>query len=310
MLAANGFRVGLVEVVDNNDIDREVTKFRPDVTIIEALWVVPSKFAVLTKLHPNVSWIVRLHSEAPFLAQEGVAIKWVSEYPKYPNVYVGVNSMEAYHQMLSFYPDKGLDTKRLVYLPTFYPAPRKPYYNKKFTGTTIHIACMGAIRILKNTLIQAQAAMRFADSKNWTLKFHINECLWEVEGNSPYRNIVNLFENTKHSLVQHDWMSHEDFIKFLGGIDIGMQVSFSETFCIIAADTVASGVPIVGSETIRWLDPDSQADTISIADISSTLTRAIKTGFFHRQLVKVNLENLQHDAADAETAWLDAMKAF
>src|SRR5688500_11649943 len=73
MLDSNGFTTKLVVVIDNNDIDREVTAFRPTHVIIEALWVVPSKFQILKKLHPSVKWIVRLHSEAPFLANEGIA---------------------------------------------------------------------------------------------------------------------------------------------------------------------------------------------------------------------------------------------
>jgi hypothetical protein len=307
MLSANGFTVKLVEVTDNNDIDREVFLFRPDVVIIEALWVVPSKFTVLQRLHPSVTWIVRIHSEAPFLSQESIAIDWVSQYPLFSNVYVGVNSLEAYQQFLSFYPDKGLPIGKILYLPTYYPAPVTPYYNKKFSGTTINVACMGAIRTLKDTLIQAMAAMRFADMKGYTLKFNINRCLWETEGWPIYLNVVNLFKGTKHTLVQYDWMTHEQFILFLSGIDLSMQVSFSETFCIVAADSVASGVPTVGSPTIRWLDPKSQANTISVSNISGTLIRAIKNGLFSKNLIKTNLKNLQNDAALSQKAWLTAM---
>ena len=59
MLNKNGIESHLVEVIDNNCIDREVTQYKPTHVIIEALWVVPSKFEVLTKLHPNVEWIIR-----------------------------------------------------------------------------------------------------------------------------------------------------------------------------------------------------------------------------------------------------------
>ena len=65
----------LVQVEDNNQIDKEVTLFRPDVCIIEAYWVVPEKFGVLIPLHPQVKWVVRNHSEIPFLAQEGIEVR-------------------------------------------------------------------------------------------------------------------------------------------------------------------------------------------------------------------------------------------
>ena len=53
MLEDDGIPSKVVEVVDNNCIDREVHKFRPTHVIIEALWVVPEKFSVLSKLHPK-----------------------------------------------------------------------------------------------------------------------------------------------------------------------------------------------------------------------------------------------------------------
>ncbi|MCX8008208.1 MAG: glycosyltransferase family 1 protein, partial [Patescibacteria group bacterium] len=73
----------LVEVVDNNFIDREVHLYKPSVVVIEALWVVPEKFTILQKLHPNVKWIIRIHSNLPFLANEGIAIEWLKEYVKH-----------------------------------------------------------------------------------------------------------------------------------------------------------------------------------------------------------------------------------
>jgi hypothetical protein len=307
MLEDNGIFAKVVEVCDNNDIDREVTRFKPDIVIIEALWVVPSKFAILQSLHPKVTWVVRIHSEAAFLAQEGIAIEWVSRYPLYMNVFVAVNSREAFTQFMSFFPDKGLPTSKLLYLPTYYPAPKKPLYNKKFSGTTISIACMGAVRQLKNSMIQAMAAMRFADDKGWTLRFHVNASLFNIEGNAPYRSIVSLFQGTRHTLVAHDWMDHKDFIDFLKEIDLGMQVSFSETFCIVAADIVACGIPIVGSHAIRWLEKKSMADAISIENIVAHLGRAIKNGVLPISLVQSNLKRLRAGAEKDKQAWLDAM---
>src|ERR1700688_2506570 len=66
MLNDSGVEAKLVIVNDNNDIDREVSNFQPDTVVIEALWVVPEKFDALKKLHPNVNWIVRIHSDLPF----------------------------------------------------------------------------------------------------------------------------------------------------------------------------------------------------------------------------------------------------
>lgn len=306
MLEASGFNVKLVEVIDNNGIDHEVDAFDPSIVIIEALWVVPAKFDVLTNLHPTVTWIVRVHSEAPFLAQEGISIDWLSQYPTVPNVFVAMNSREGFDEVMTFWAVKGLHAYKLLYLPTFYPAPRHPHYHKHFDGDTISIACMGAIRPLKNHLTQAIAAMNFVDEQGWTLRFHINVTRNEAGGNAPYRSVLSLFQGTSHQLVQHDWMTHEEFIDFLRQIDFGLQVSFSETFCIVAADLVASGIPTVGSRAIRWLDDGSKASTNSVQDIVEKMGNVLNND----GQVGENLENLQHDAEKARDEWLDVIGKF
>ena len=106
--------VDVVEVQDNNSIDREVTKFKPDVVVIEALWCVPEKFHILHKLHPKVAWVIRLHSETPFLANEGIAFEWLRKYTKMPKVYIGGNSPRIVHEL------RKVLGVRVMYLPNYY----------------------------------------------------------------------------------------------------------------------------------------------------------------------------------------------
>lgn len=126
----------LVVVQDNNDIDREVTLYRPTHVIIEALWVVPDKFKVLRKLHPTVKWIVRIHSETPFLANEGIAIDWIFKYVDMPDVYVAVNSdrfASDIRQMLW-----AQEKDKVIYLPNYYPtAVMAPVASRKTTRRSI-----------------------------------------------------------------------------------------------------------------------------------------------------------------------------
>jgi hypothetical protein len=82
----------LAHVIDGHGIDREVTRFRPDIVIIEAIWVPPYKFHELTRLHPKVNWVIRLHSEVPFLANEGIAMDWLCQYLEHPRVRIAANS--------------------------------------------------------------------------------------------------------------------------------------------------------------------------------------------------------------------------
>jgi len=246
----------LVHVIDNNCIDKEVTRFSPDVVIIEAYWVVPEKFEVLTRLHPKVKWIIRNHSEMPFAAQEGIIMDWSLRYLLYPNVYVSCNSSRSANDMgillEAAYPHKG---KKVVYLPNMYYSKHQKVSPSKPENECLDIACFGAIRPLKNHLIQAVAAIEFAKLKHKKLRFHINGN--RIEGGQVSNNILKnlrlLFAKLPDcELVEHPWYSHEDFLEVLKTMDLGLQVSFSETFNIISADMVHVGLPIVTSKECLW----------------------------------------------------------
>ena len=80
MLNANGIQSSVEFAQDANSINGIVHGTGATHVCIEGYWVVPSKFDELMPLHPNVKWIVRCHSEMPFLAQEGIAMSWTFDY--------------------------------------------------------------------------------------------------------------------------------------------------------------------------------------------------------------------------------------
>ena len=267
--------VGIVVVTDNNDIDREVRKFNPTHVIIEALWVVPEKFEVLTKLHPKVQWIVRLHSEVPFIASEGISMDWIGRYLDYPNVLIGVNAPRMLQSVRSFlkaktgYLSDDEIFQRTIYMPNYYPVEGAKAYDFSTSPDVVKIGCFGAVRPLKNQLAQALAAVEFAKSHGKGLEFHINSSRVEMNGSPILKNLVQMFDHLgpRYVLVCHEWMPREEFLKVVGSMDILMQVSFSETFNIVAADATVMGVPVVGSSEIPWLcvfkaDPTSQTSMI------------------------------------------------
>lgn len=264
----------LVEVVDNNSIDREVHKYHPTHVFIEALWVVPDKFDVLIPLHPKVEWHVRLHSNTPFIANEGMAMDWIKKYgelqKKYHQFHISPNTL----QMCE-------DLRATLKIPTIYsPNVYQPHKSAhEFQHQTpvdkdpdvLEIGCFGAVRPMKNQLIQAMAAMAFANEIRKTLHFHINHSRLEQNGDNAFKNIQALFEGTKHKLVTHEWILHHDFLQLVRRMDLGLQVSFSETFNIVAADFVHMKVPIIGSDEIAWLNPLYRAKTTRLDNIVSHL---------------------------------------
>lgn len=310
MLQHEHVEVKLVQVIDNNDIDREVTKYQPTHVVIEALWVVPAKFAVLQRLHPNVKWIVRGHSEIPFLAQEGVAIDWITQYVRYDNVMFAANSEASVRDLRTIVraANPGWTyaqiNGKVPYLPNYYPHHLKaPGARKKRDTGYIDIACFGAIRPLKNQLIQAVAAIKFADMEQKILRFHTNATRVETQGESVLKNLEALFETTPHILVKHPWMPHDEFLTLLKQMDIAMQVSFSETFNIVAADCVVSGLPIVVSPEVSWATTWCQAEPTNSEEI---LLKLIKANDWRLRLAMkvLNLRGLRAYCENSKHRWL------
>lgn len=283
----------ITEVVDNNDIDREVTSFGPDIVVIEALWVVPSKFDVLKKLHPNVKWCVHLHSNMPFLALEGIAMQWVAEYAK-RGVILIANSKESYSALRSV-----LSSSQLAYLPNVYINVARRAKLAEYGGS-IHVGCFGAIRPLKNQLLQAMAAIKFAKEQKKHLYFHVNGTRVETGGNPVLKNIQTLFDYTPSAtLVVHGWFKPNDFIGFLQEtIDIGMQVSLSETFNVVTADYVTAGIPIVVSKEVEWASWLCKASDNSIDSIASVMRKVYQVRwlcYWNQRLLRWYSERSQRD---------------
>jgi hypothetical protein len=301
MLIKNGFESNIVEVRDNNEIDKVVTKFKPDLAIIEALWVVPSKFEVLNKLHPKVKWIIRIHSEIPFIANEGIAIEWIYEYQKIKNVFISVNSDRAYSDFNRLLKEK------TIYLPNYYPVNLfKAGFNYRKEKPTLDIGCFGAIRPLKNQLYQAVAAIDFANERHKQLRFHVNVARVENNGDPVLKNLRKLFENNpKHKLIEHSWLTHKEFKSLIKTLDIGLQVSFTETFNIVAADFVDSNVPVVVSDEIKWMTGFYKASPTDSCDIKSKMSFALNTKNFNFQyLNKIKLWNYSRES---EKVWVEYM---
>lgn len=305
MLVAAGIEAKLVQVIDNNDIDREVSQYRPSHVFLEALWVVPEKFAVLIPLHPNVKWIIRIHSEVPFLSYEGVAFGWIAEYVHFRNVFVAANSAYAARDLQSFVAEANPHwsedrvQEKVLYLPNYYLANGDG--RTKVPNDVLDIGCFGAMRPLKNQLIQALAAVEYAGLKKKPLRFHINTRI-EQEGEGTLKNIRSLMRETGNELVEHAWQTHEDFLTILARTEIGMQVSFSETFDIVAADTVNLGIPLVTSEEVTWASGYSQASTTNTASILAKLQKV--TGTWKNWIAARNFNRLRAFSAESRNIWL------
>lgn len=293
MLRSNSVDAVVSEVVDGNCIDRVVTLCRPRVAIIEALWATPDKLKQLARLHPSITWIVRIHSDLPFISGEGMAMKWIGEIAAlYQRVQLATNSREMHISLNDLYDCP------VLYLPNYYDVEVR-FGNKKPNGY-LDVSCFGAIRPLKNQLIQAVAAILYADTIDRPLRFHINASRIE-HGDSILKNLRSVFADQQHhELVEHGWLSHKEFKKLIRAeIDLGMQVSYSETYNIVSADHIDCGVPMVTSSEVEIVDYLFHANPNSVRSIVCAMEKALKLPGATRK----NTRQLQRSNVASEAVW-------
>jgi hypothetical protein len=299
MLIENSIDSTLVEVIDNNEIDKYCSLYKPDVVIIEALWVVPNKFEILQKLHPNINWIIRLHSELPFLANEGIAIEWLNEYVKYKNVQIASNSVYLI-EALSPYLESDI-----IYLPNYYPVTIE-HVKRYIDKPIINIGLFGAIRPMKNTLTQAIAAINYANQEHKLLRLHINVGRIEQKGENVLKNLRALFKDSIHELIEYDWLQHDEFLKVVKQMDICLQVSLSETYNIVIADAVNQNIPVVTTTEIPFVNYFSKVK--SNKDVNKIIS-AIKLNLFFRNIsIIINKFLLRIDSFKSKEIWLNYCK--
>jgi hypothetical protein len=209
---------------------------------------------------------------------------WLGDYSTFQNVIIGVNAPRMKREIAMYLKHKNNWTDahtnaKVIYLPNYYPQDfkHKTFDKKK---DTVDVACFGAVRPLKNHLVQAFAAIDFAEQIGKKLRFHINAGRIEMQGGPVINNMKGLFQQIHgrgHELVNHQWRPREQFLELCAEMDIGMQVSFSETFNIVSADMVSQGVPFIGtSEEIPWAIDMFCANPVNTEDIVKKLKLAYR----------------------------------
>lgn len=250
-------------VTDSNGIDKVLHEFNPDVVVIEALWVSAAKLQELMQIHrySHIKWVVRVHSDMGYLSTEGNGIKTINDYVDLgaTNLTISLNN-EHFNKALS----EALGF-RFTYLPNIitYHEPFEDYTREH---SRMNIGCFGALRLLKNQPFQAICAIEAANRMDKKLLFHITPNS-PADKDTVYENLKELFKNTQHELVSHPWMETKKFHKLISKMDLGLQLSYTESFNIVTADFVSKNKLILVSNAIDWMPEVLQVSTTNYESV-------------------------------------------
>lgn len=268
VLRNNKIRTDLIGVWTPEHVEEALVK-NPSTThcVIEAPWISANRLQQMLFKHPNIHFIVRSHSQVGFLQVEAGAIKIIrdmlSMQDSVLNLTVAANSTRLANFLEHTYKSQCL------YLPNLYDISRVHRKHAKYHDhRTLRVSSFGALRLLKNHTTAAAAAMMIAEQRGCDLEFWVSVNR-EEHGKGILQSLRNMFENVPGmKLVENPWQPWSDFCRTVAHMDLCMQVSHTETFNIVAADSVAEGVPCVVSPAIEWLPSTWQVDVDKVEDMA------------------------------------------
>lgn len=156
----------------------------------------------------------------------------------------------------------------------------------------VHISLFGATHCgRKNILVQSASfdrARRAAGTPGWTL--HLNGQTFDDRGYEQW------LEAARIPYVDHGWLDRTEYLSLVAAMDAGLCATLSESYCYVAADHVALGVPIVASPTIACLGSGiARARPDRIDEIAAALAAVLSN---HSELAAEQRRSL---IAQAET---------
>lgn len=238
-------------------VSEQVAKYNPRIYINRAMFLSPDVMREVALRYPQTIFLTVNHSSQTHLAS---SIRWLPDQKGH------IQNTVEFRNCWFGTPDernaigKLVDNDRVVWLPN---AVRFPQPHIASLGSRARLSIICRWDVLKNIPNQIVAA----GIANHT---HQSELISSFRKPSTLLTAcVDTARLPHRSLPWGDWAAYIKNIKH--HVDIGLQVSFTESFNYVALEHLLCGKPVIGSPAIRFLpqrwqaspdDPDDIADKI------------------------------------------------
>lgn len=307
-LRENGVHAHAFAVRNNVDVVRWIERFNREHVkplthvVISAPWLSLHDLKSLVRHFRDIRFIVLSHSNVGFLQGDPGGIELFRHYAKLAhrerNLFVGANNRGFVEWFNVVYEEHSR------VLPNLYPTKRVK--GKVWNSDVLKIGAFGAIRPEKNFMTAAAAALVIRAGFRCQLELHMSS---GGEGcqNSTLRAIEEMVKGLEGvTLVRHHWQYWDEFIRLIRGMDLVVQVSYTESFNMVTADAISNKVPVVVSEVIRWAPVEWQADADDVIDVADVGVRLLTVPQNYKgsdALIRHNRKGLERWKEYLEEEW-------
>ncbi len=303
VLGEMGIFIRLVPVESFDELRSALTHYPYTHVIVEAVWLTLQQLLELHRLYPNTHFVVRAHSKMGFLQVEPEAIAIMREILdlSLSRISLASNNHEFAESLTEVY-----GPSRCLYLPNLYDLASAPPRN--YQRGPLRIASFGASRLLKLHPSAALAALQITKRLGRALDFYVNVDR-TPGGESVRRSVRNLFyQLPRAKLIEVGWQDPNVFRQTIATMDLVIQLSCTETFCLVAADAVSSGVPVVAGPAISWLPANLLVGDVDDTSAVATQGVQILTGAW--LATRAQRRALAKYTAKAEKIWLKYLEQY
>lgn len=277
-------------------------QFPPSHVIISAPWVPTDQLRWLIEYNPDITFAVVSHSNVGFLQADTNGVKLLREagdlQEGHTNFYIGCNSKKFRTWWQRTF------SQNMALLPNLYDAANE-IAPKLWPGGDLRIASLGAVRPLKGHMTAAAAAMEIATRLNAPLTFYLSSGRAEGGGNTVVNAIREMFANLPGMKLEFiPWCDWPTFKRWVGFMNLLIQMSTSESFNNVTADGISKGIPSVVSTAIDWVPPRWQASIDDADDVASAGMALLRDP----QAAHFGFKALQSHNRDGLHYWMDFLE--
>jgi len=235
---------------------------------ISAPWIASADVQRLLTDFPRITFSMTCHSNVGFLQADSNGVRLFREAMELErathNFHVSGNSRRFVEWVRAAYGVPCAWLPNMYYLDGSTNAHRPAW-----RSGWLRVGVFGAARPLKNLMSAAGAALEIGQSLRADLEIWMNSGRSEGGGETIVNAVAEMVKGVPFArLVPIGWPTWPQFRNTVAHMHLLLQPSYTESFNMITADGIASGVPSVVGDAIDWCPGHWRAKTDDVQDIA------------------------------------------